>query len=63
MPTNDGYGIVCVTPGWQLKTPFTFKIPGARVGQPQFGGLVIRAGDEELHTRFFVKRIERPKEE
>lgn len=62
IPTKDGYGIVAVTPGWQLKTPFTFKVAGARVGQPQFGGLLIRAGDEELHTRFFVRRIERPKE-
>ena len=63
MPTSDGYGIVAVTPGWQLKTPYTFKIPGARVGQPQFGGLLIRAGDEEAHVRFFVRRIERPKED
>lgn len=63
MPTQHGYGIVAVTPGWQLKTPYTFKIPGARVGQPQFGGLLIRAGDEEAHVRFFVERIVRPKEE
>ena len=63
IPTDKGYGIVAVTPGWQLKTPYTFKIAGARVGQPQFGGILVRAGDEELHTRMFVRRIERPKEE
>jgi hypothetical protein len=63
IPTKEGYGIVTVSPGWQLKTPYTFKIAGARVGQPQFGGLLIRAGHEELHSRFFVRRIERSKEE
>lgn len=63
IPTDKGYGMVAVTPGWQLKTPYTYRIPGARVGQPQFGGLLIRAGDEELHQRFFVRRIERNREE
>lgn len=59
---RDGYGISTVTPAWQLKTPYTYKIAGARLSQPQFGGILIRAGDEELHTRFFVKRLERPRE-
>jgi len=62
IPTDRGYGIVAVTPAFQGKTPYTFKIPGARVGQPQMGGLIIRAGDEEVHARFFVRRISRPKE-
>jgi hypothetical protein len=59
---GGGYGIATVTPAWQLKTPFTYRLPGARIAQPQFGGILIRAGDEELHSRFFVRRIERPKE-
>ena len=63
IPTQYGYGIVLVTGAWQLKTPYTYKLAGARVGQPQFGGALIRAGDEELHYRFFIDRIERPKEE
>ncbi len=58
-----GYGISTVTPAWQLKTPFVYRIPGARMAQPQMGGVLIRAGDEELHSRFFVKRLERPKED
>lgn len=58
-----GYGIATITPAWQLKTPFTWKIPGARLSQPQLGGVLIRAGDEELHTRFFVRRMERSREE
>ena len=59
---KDGYYSSVVTPGWQLKTPFAHKIPGARVSQPQIGGIAIRLGDEELHTRSKVWRIERPKE-
>lgn len=63
IPTDKGYGIVLVTPGWQLKTPYTHRIVQGRVGQPQFGAALIRVGDEELHHRFFVRRIERSREE
>jgi hypothetical protein len=51
-----------VTPGWQAKTPFAWKIPGARLSQPQFGGVLIRKGDEELHSRAKVWRLERSRE-
>lgn len=51
------------TPAWQLKTPFSHKIPGARTSEPQIGGVVIRAGDEDLYIRPFVHRIEPPKTE
>lgn len=57
-----GYYISVVTPGWQLKTPHTYRIPGGRQSQPQIGGIAIRLGDEELHVRSKVYRIERPKE-
>jgi hypothetical protein len=60
IPSNDGYSISVVTPAWQLKTPFAFKVAGARQTMPQIGGILVRQGDEELHTRFFVKSIERP---
>lgn len=56
------YCISVVTPAWQAKTPFTWKIPGARLSQPQFGGLLIRKGDEELHTRARVWRLARSRE-
>lgn len=61
IPTSAGYGIVMVTPGWQLKTPFAYKIAGARQSQPQFGGCLIRQGDEEWFTRSKVWTIDRPK--
>jgi hypothetical protein len=62
MPCKAGYAMALVTPAWQLKTPFTYKIPGGRIAQPQIGGCVVRMGDEELHARHRVWRIERPKE-
>ena len=63
-PSKGGYGICCTTPGWQLKTPFTHRIPGARVSEPQFGGIVLRYGDEDgLYSRSWVKSIGRSKVE
>jgi hypothetical protein len=57
-----GYYVAVVTPAWQAKTPFTWKIPGARLSQPQFGGILIRRGDEELHTRAKVWSLARSQE-
>jgi hypothetical protein len=59
VPTMKGEAIVEVTPGWQAKTPFVWKIPGGRLAPPQFGGVVIRQGDEELYTRAYVRTIGR----
>lgn len=60
MSTERGYGICEVTPGWQLKTPFVYRIPGGRVSTPQFGGILIRQGDEEHYTRSKIWNITRP---
>ncbi len=56
---KSGYATVFVTPCWQAKTPFAWKIAGARLSVPQFGGSLIRLGDEEIHTRHFIRDIER----
>lgn len=61
IPSEKGYAISFVTPAWQLKTPFAFKVAGARQTLPQIGGSLIRQGDEELHTRHWVKDIGRPR--
>ena len=45
-----GLQICAVTPGWQGKTPFGYKIAG-RMSPPQFGGMLVRVGDEGLYTR------------
>ncbi|MHB9006530.1 MAG: hypothetical protein ACYDC1_06320 [Limisphaerales bacterium] len=39
-----------VTPAWQLKTPYAYKISGARLRPPQFGGVIIRQGDRDLYS-------------
>jgi hypothetical protein len=53
-----------VTPGWQGKTPFVYKIPGGRLSRPQFGGIVIRQHpDGILYVRPFVRSIERSRTE
>lgn len=61
IPSAHGWIGAVTTPGNQLKTPFVFKI-GARVSQPQMGGLVLRVADGELFVRAFVKRISPPRE-
>jgi len=57
---GGGYATSFVTAGWQLKTPFAYRIAGARQSQPQIGGSIIRQGDEELHTRHRVWSLARP---
>lgn len=60
IPTERGYGIVCITPGWQLKTPFVWRGALGRAGSPQIGGYLIREGSEDgVYTRFKVWKIER----
>jgi hypothetical protein len=54
-----GYAAGIVTPAWQGKTPFAWKVPGARISEPQFGGIVIRQGDEEHYYRRKVWSVER----
>ena len=53
LDTARGYAAGIVTPGWQLKTPFAFKIAGARIAPPQFGGFLIRQGDRE---HYYVRK-------
>lgn len=49
-----------VAPGWQAKTPFMWKIAGARLSSPQFGGLVIRKHvDGVVYIRSFVRHLKR----
>lgn len=57
-----GLQISVVTPAWQLKTPFVHRTAG-RMSEPQIGGILIRVGDEELHTRAKVWGMGRSKPE
>jgi hypothetical protein len=60
VPNGIGYATSFVTPGWQLRTPFAYRIAGGRQALPQIGGSLIRQGDEELYTRHCVWTMQRP---
>ena len=53
--TSKGFATICVTAGWQLKTPFAYKVAGARQATPQIGGTLLRCGDKDCYTRHFVR--------
>jgi len=57
-PEQDA--IAFVTPGWQLKTPFSYRTAGGRNTQPQLGGVVIRHHDGVLFTRASTWNVKRP---
>jgi hypothetical protein len=64
LPSKNGYSTAAVTPAWQLKTPFCFKVAGARLAPPQLGGMVIRLDDQGgIYTNVWVRNIERDKPE
>jgi len=60
--TTKGHAYSIVTPGWQLKTPFVYRLGLGRSSTPQIGGYLLRVGQEDtLYTRFKVWKIERTK--
>jgi len=61
VPTDLSYGVSFTTAGWQLRTPYSFRISGGRVTTPQIGGSLIRQGDMDLYTRHYTKSIGRPR--
>ncbi len=63
LPAGKGMGLSCVTPGWQLKTPFVYKQALGKASTPHVGGCVIRTGDEdEVYVRYRTWKMKRPKE-
>jgi hypothetical protein len=58
--TFHGKQICVVTPGWQLRTPFNYSMSGDDL--PEFGCVLLRAGDEEHYCREFVRTITRTPE-
>lgn len=61
IPGLAGDMVSVVTPGWQLKTPFAYRLGMGRNSAPQIGGILIRQGDEEPHIRKFVRSLPRAK--
>ena len=63
IPAAKNNAFCIVTPGWQAKTPFTWRIAGARQSTPQFGGICLKYGDEGVYVRHKVWTIEATPEE
>jgi hypothetical protein len=60
LPTHNGYATAAVTPCFQLRTPFAYKVAGARLSPPQIGGMLVRLDDMgNAYTNMFVKHIVR----
>lgn len=58
--TYKGYCRSCVTAGWQLMTPFGYRIDPDN--PPELGGMLVRCGDEDVYTRHETWELEPPKE-
>jgi len=59
VPTDTSDAKAVITPGWQLKTPFTWKIPGARITTPMLGGVVIETVGQFINTYPCYWKVER----
>ncbi len=59
IPTDNTMAQAVVTPCWQGKTPFAWKIPGARLATPQFGGISIHWNDKMVFTREKIWTVSR----
>jgi hypothetical protein len=61
---RDGHvGLAITTPGWQLKTPYTFRLMRTQAATPQIGGLLLVCGDEEIYERHFIRNLPIPEAE
>ena len=56
---ETGRALAVVTPAWQGKTPFAWKIPGARLSSPQFGGILLRYAHNRLFCDAKVWTVDR----
>lgn len=56
---ETGRALAVVTPAWQGKTPFAWKIPGARLSTPQFGGVLLRYAHGRLFCDAKVWTVDR----
>lgn len=63
VPARNGRAVSIVTPAWQGKTPYVYKVPGARLSEPQIGGILIRQGDEVFYHQEWVRSFDRSPEE
>lgn len=55
--TARGPGAVMTTPAWQGKGPFAWRVPGARLSEPQFGGVMIRCAKDLGEMQYYRRRV------
>ena len=62
--SEKGCSISLVTPGWQLKTPYVYRLSSGRASTPQIGGYwIYLREDGSLDARFKIWKIGRSREE
>lgn len=61
VPYKDNHIKAFVTPAWQLKTPFAYKISRAKTSSPQIGGSIITVENGEVVTNHLVVGIKSQK--
>lgn len=59
-PCSHGIVTCIVTPAWQLKTPYVHRM--SLMAEPEYGGIILFAGDNGVYAKPWCERIERPKE-
>jgi len=58
---SKGSVSMIATPSFQLKTPYSHRLPMGRVAQPEIGGGLVRVGDDDqLYALLKIWRMERP---
>jgi hypothetical protein len=62
-PSSNYRWFSFVTASWQLKTPFAYKVAGARITPPDIGGSVIRQGARHHYAEHFIRTVSRAKVE
>lgn len=62
--TRKGNCFTIVTPAWQLRTPYVYKIGGGRTTTPEVGGVILREGaDGMIYSVNKIWTIDRPNAE
>lgn len=61
LPSAKGDTLCIVTPAWQLRTPFSYRVLGGRTITPHIGAVLVRWANGEIFTREFVRTISPPK--
>jgi hypothetical protein len=62
-PSPNGDIVCVVTPGWQIVSPFAWRIPGSRQNLGEFGGIIIRIEDGEPHIKTWTRAVDRDETE